>query len=459
MPDDDRGRARQRRLASARSPRSPPRRTSASRIATRRPATLQEHTHARGRQGVARCSASTPPTCACSRPTPAHRLQPAAIDAALHLDREARPASRSCVVGTAGTTSTGCGRPARRPRRPRRPRGPVVPRRRRLRRARPADAAGRGPAGRHRARRQRSCSTRTSGSSSPTRSARCCVREPGLLEHAFTLDGAYLRDTKGGVVEFRERGPQLTRGARALKLWLSLQRLRPRRLQGGDRARASRSPSTPSDAAASDGGWEVVSPATLGDRLLPPRRRRRRADGRDGASRGRRRLRRAEHDDPRRAHASRGCARSIRAPPSADIERTIERLHARALRHLNTRAHCRASVRSGTFARAGCHGRGSKGDGALEGTGLCPVPRWQRSAYLVAVLRRRVRARPLTVDDDGRIVPAAAYTSVQAAVDAAAPGDTVAICPGDVRRGRRRGRHKRLIITATSRSRARAPTW
>ena len=37
------------------------------------------------------------------------------------------------------------------------------------------------------------------------------------------------------MVEFRDRGPQLTRGARALKLWLSLQRLRPRRLQGRDR--------------------------------------------------------------------------------------------------------------------------------------------------------------------------------------------------------------------------------
>ena len=44
----------------------------------------------------------------------------------------------------------------------------------------------------------------------------------GLLQQTFTLDGAYLRDTKGGVVEFRERGPQLTRGSRALKLWLSL---------------------------------------------------------------------------------------------------------------------------------------------------------------------------------------------------------------------------------------------
>ncbi len=48
------------------------------------------------------------------------------------------------------------------------------------------------------------------------------VRQPQLLEHTFAMDGAYLRDTAGGVVEFRDRGPQLTRSSRALKLWLSL---------------------------------------------------------------------------------------------------------------------------------------------------------------------------------------------------------------------------------------------
>jgi aromatic-L-amino-acid/L-tryptophan decarboxylase len=48
------------------------------------------------------------------------------------------------------------------------------------------------------------------------------VREPGLLEQAFTLEGPYLRDTDGSEVQLRNRGPQLTRGSRALKLWLSL---------------------------------------------------------------------------------------------------------------------------------------------------------------------------------------------------------------------------------------------
>ncbi|HET8758874.1 MAG TPA: aminotransferase class I/II-fold pyridoxal phosphate-dependent enzyme [Solirubrobacteraceae bacterium] len=48
------------------------------------------------------------------------------------------------------------------------------------------------------------------------------VREPGLLERTFALAGAYLRDTLGGEVDFRDRSVQLTRGGRALKLWLSI---------------------------------------------------------------------------------------------------------------------------------------------------------------------------------------------------------------------------------------------
>jgi glutamate/tyrosine decarboxylase-like PLP-dependent enzyme len=48
------------------------------------------------------------------------------------------------------------------------------------------------------------------------------VREPGLLERTFTLHGVYLRDTMGGEVNFRDRSVQLTRGSRALKLWLSI---------------------------------------------------------------------------------------------------------------------------------------------------------------------------------------------------------------------------------------------
>jgi glutamate/tyrosine decarboxylase-like PLP-dependent enzyme len=89
------------------------------------------------------------------------------------------------------------------------------------------------------------------------------LREPGLLSRAFTLDGAYLRDTRGGVVEFRERGPQLTRGSRALKLWLSL------RVFGLDafRAAVARGIALAEHAEAllrERDGWEIASPARLG---------------------------------------------------------------------------------------------------------------------------------------------------------------------------------------------------
>jgi hypothetical protein len=44
-------------------------------------------------------------------------------------------------------------------------------------------------------------------------------------------------------------------------------------------------------------------------------------------------------------------------------------------------------------------------------------------------------ATTLTVDDDRTDCPAAQYTSIQAAVDAATPGDTVAVCAGDYEEG------------------------
>jgi glutamate/tyrosine decarboxylase-like PLP-dependent enzyme len=88
------------------------------------------------------------------------------------------------------------------------------------------------------------------------------VREPGLLERAFALDGAYLRDTATTEVQFRDRGLQLTRGSRALKLWLSL------RVFGLDafRAAIARGIALAELAEAElrrRDGWEVVTPAQL----------------------------------------------------------------------------------------------------------------------------------------------------------------------------------------------------
>jgi glutamate/tyrosine decarboxylase-like PLP-dependent enzyme len=89
------------------------------------------------------------------------------------------------------------------------------------------------------------------------------VRRPGLLDAAFALDGAYLRDTVGAGVDLRNRSLQLSRGSRALKLWLSLRVFGLNAFRdaiGHGIALAEHAESVLRARA----GWEVVSPAQLG---------------------------------------------------------------------------------------------------------------------------------------------------------------------------------------------------
>jgi glutamate/tyrosine decarboxylase-like PLP-dependent enzyme len=88
------------------------------------------------------------------------------------------------------------------------------------------------------------------------------VRDGPLLEETFALSGAYLRDTTGGEVNFRDRSVQLTRGGRALKLWLSI------RVFGlaAFREAIAHGIALAEHAEAlvrARPGWEVVSPAQL----------------------------------------------------------------------------------------------------------------------------------------------------------------------------------------------------
>ena len=195
------------------------------------------------------------------RPDTAHRLSVAAVEAAVALDREAG-LEPFCVVATAGNTSTGAvdpladlatvcareglwfhidgayGAPARLT-----PRGHDL-----LTGIERADSLVLDP---HKWLFQ------------PYEIGAVLVREPGLLERTFALEGGvYLRDTDGGTVEFRDRSPQLTRSSRALKLWLSLQAF------GLDafRAAIAHGMALAEHAEAllrERGGWEIVSPATL----------------------------------------------------------------------------------------------------------------------------------------------------------------------------------------------------
>ena len=90
------------------------------------------------------------------------------------------------------------------------------------------------------------------------------VREPGVLERAFSMDGAaYLRDVVGDEVNLRNRGLQLSRVERALKLWLSV------RVFGLDAFRdgVARGIALAEHAEGflrSRPGWEICSPAQLG---------------------------------------------------------------------------------------------------------------------------------------------------------------------------------------------------
>jgi aromatic-L-amino-acid decarboxylase len=92
------------------------------------------------------------------------------------------------------------------------------------------------------------------------------VRQAGVLEACFTMNPEYLRDVLSqaeGEVDMRNRGPELSRRARATKVWLTLK-------AHGTRAVADaidRSIALAEEVQAlleNDPRWEVVTPAQLG---------------------------------------------------------------------------------------------------------------------------------------------------------------------------------------------------
>ena len=99
------------------------------------------------------------------------------------------------------------------------------------------------------------------------------MRHAGALERAFSMLPEYLRDvavSEGAEVSFRDRGPQLSRGSRALKIWLSLQTFgldafRAAIDRGIDLAERAQRAVEASDA------LEVVTPAQLGIVTFAPR--------------------------------------------------------------------------------------------------------------------------------------------------------------------------------------------
>jgi glutamate/tyrosine decarboxylase-like PLP-dependent enzyme len=88
------------------------------------------------------------------------------------------------------------------------------------------------------------------------------VREAGVLERTFAMSGVYLRDTVGGEVNFRDRTVQLTRAARALKLWLSLRVFGVTAFREAIAHGIALAEHAERQLRARE-GWEVVSPAQL----------------------------------------------------------------------------------------------------------------------------------------------------------------------------------------------------
>ena len=187
-----------------------------------------------------------------------HRLPPDAVEAALRDDRE-QGLTPFCVVGTAGTTSTGSIDPL----------AELAALCRRERLWFHVDGAYGAPARLVRpdllAGIERADSLVLDPHKwlfQPYEIGAVLVSRPGLLERAFALDGAYLRDTRSSGVEFRNRGPQLSRGSRALKLWLSLTVFG----LGAFKAAIARGIELAEHAEAvlrARPGWEVVAPASL----------------------------------------------------------------------------------------------------------------------------------------------------------------------------------------------------
>ncbi|MET0884499.1 MAG: aminotransferase class I/II-fold pyridoxal phosphate-dependent enzyme [Acidimicrobiales bacterium] len=91
------------------------------------------------------------------------------------------------------------------------------------------------------------------------------VRRPGALERAFTMNPEYLADIVADTdeVDLRSRSLELSRRARALKLWLTFRTYGSERI-GQAIERGIASAEHVASVLAADPAWEIVTPAQLG---------------------------------------------------------------------------------------------------------------------------------------------------------------------------------------------------
>src|SRR4051812_16362994 len=87
------------------------------------------------------------------------------------------------------------------------------------------------------------------------------VREADALTRTFHMAPEYLRDVLSEEVNFRDRGPQLTRGSRALKVWLSLKTFGAAAFRAG--AERGMALAERAEERLRAAGFEIVTPASL----------------------------------------------------------------------------------------------------------------------------------------------------------------------------------------------------
>jgi aromatic-L-amino-acid/L-tryptophan decarboxylase len=89
------------------------------------------------------------------------------------------------------------------------------------------------------------------------------VRQPGALAAAFALHPEYLADVSGGTAEvnFFDRGVQLTRGFRALKLWMTIKVYGLAAIRDG--VEHGLRSAERAEQMLRSAGWEIATPAQL----------------------------------------------------------------------------------------------------------------------------------------------------------------------------------------------------
>lgn len=93
----------------------------------------------------------------------------------------------------------------------------------------------------------------------------CLLIRPGLLENVFSMDPEYLRDVTAGngEIDLRNRGFELTRKARALKLWFSFRSYGVSRFRAAIQRGIDLAEFAEKQLRSNPQRWELVSPAQI----------------------------------------------------------------------------------------------------------------------------------------------------------------------------------------------------